>query len=65
MQPKYKKLGIGRKIGSKAINSEIVIGILNELIHDTKYKKEMDKLMKISNNLNGIQNIKNIVFSYS
>ncbi|MDQ2684426.1 MAG: hypothetical protein M3Y25_01120 [Thermoproteota archaeon] len=62
---KIQKLGIGRKIGSKAINSEIVIGILNELIHDTKYKKEMSKLMRISNNLNGIQNIKNIVLSYS
>lgn len=62
---KIERLGIGRKISSKSIEADIFINTLSELIHNIKYKKEMDKLNKISNKLNGIENIKNIILSYS
>lgn len=62
---KIVKLGIGRKIESKSINAEILLNILTELLHNIKYKKEMDKLSEISTKLNGIENIKNIILSYS
>lgn len=62
---KIERLGIGRKISSKSIDADIFINTLTELIHDIKYKKEMDRLTEISNKLNGIENIKNIILSYS
>jgi len=62
---KIERLGIGRKINSKSIDADILINTLSELIYDIKYKKEMDKLAKISNKLNGIENIKNLILSYS
>ena len=62
---KIERLGIGRKISSKSIDADIFINTLTELIHDIKYKKEMDKLAEISNKLNGIENIKDIILSYS
>ncbi len=62
---KIQRLGIGRKIGTKAVNAEMIIDILKDLLYDTKYRKEMGRLMEISNRLNGIENIKNIILSYS
>lgn len=62
---KIERLGIGRKINPKSIDADILINTLSELIYDIRYKKEMDKLAKISNKLNGIENIKNLILSYS
>ena len=62
---KVVKLGIGQKIDAKSMNADVLLNTLNELLHNLKYRKEMDKLAQISTKLNGIENIKNIILSYS
>jgi UDP:flavonoid glycosyltransferase YjiC (YdhE family) len=62
---KIVKLGIGQKIDSNSMNAEVLLNTLTELLHNLKYRKEMDKLAQISTKLNGIENIKNIIISYS
>jgi UDP:flavonoid glycosyltransferase YjiC (YdhE family) len=62
---KIVKLGIGKKIDSNSMNAEVLLNTLTELLHNLKYRKEMDKLAQISTKLNGIENIKNIIISYS
>ena len=61
---KIEKLGIGKAINSKTMNQTILIDALNELICDTSYQDKVSKLMEISNKLDGIQNVKDIVLSY-
>ena len=61
---KIEKLGIGKAIDSKTMNQTILIDALNELICDNSYEDRILNLMKISNKLDGIQNIKDIVLSY-
>ncbi|VFJ15201.1 UDP-N-acetylglucosamine--N-acetylmuramyl-(Pentapeptide) pyrophosphoryl-undecaprenol N-acetylglucosamine transferase [Candidatus Nitrosocosmicus franklandus] len=62
---KIVKLGIGCKIDAKSINDEVLFNTLTELFSNLKYKEEIDKLAEISTKLNGIENIKNIILSYS
>lgn len=62
---KIEKLGIGLKISSKSIDPDAFINTLTELIHEARFKKEMNKLSEISNKLNGIENIKEIILAYS
>lgn len=61
---KIEKLGIGKAINSKTMNQTILIDALNELICDNSYQDRVSKLMEISNKLDGIQNVKDIVLSY-
>ena len=61
---KIEKLGIGKAINSKTMNQTILIDALNELICDNSYQDKVSKLMEISNKLDGIQNVKDIVLSY-
>ncbi|HEX5904888.1 MAG TPA: glycosyltransferase [Candidatus Nitrosocosmicus sp.] len=62
---KIVKLGIGQKIDSYSMNADVLLNTLTELLHNLNYRKEMDKLAQISTKLNGIENIKNIILSYS
>ena len=61
---KIERLGIGKAIDSKTMNQTVLIDALNELICDNSYEDRILNLMKISNKLDGIQNIKDIVLSY-
>lgn len=61
---KIEKIGIGKMIDSKTINTDIIINTLNELITNNTYSEKMFKVMKISNELDGIQNIKDIIMSH-
>jgi UDP-N-acetylglucosamine--N-acetylmuramyl-(pentapeptide) pyrophosphoryl-undecaprenol N-acetylglucosamine transferase len=60
---KIEKLGIGIKIDSNLINAKIIEESIKEIILDKKYNKKILQLMEISNSLDGIENIKNIIFS--
>jgi len=59
---KIEKLGIGIKIDSKSINAKVIEESIEEIISDNKYNKKAVQLMEISNKLDGIENIKNIIF---
>jgi UDP:flavonoid glycosyltransferase YjiC (YdhE family) len=61
---KIERLGIGKAIDSKTMNQTILMNALNKLICDKSYEDRILNLMKISNKLDGIQNIKDIVLSY-
>ncbi len=61
---KIERLGIGKAIDSETMNQTVLIDALNELICDNSYEDRILNLMKISNKLDGIQNIKDIVLSY-
>ena len=61
---KIERLGIGKAINSKTMDQSLLIEALNELINDKSYEDRILNLMKISNKLDGIQNIKDIVLSY-
>jgi UDP-N-acetylglucosamine--N-acetylmuramyl-(pentapeptide) pyrophosphoryl-undecaprenol N-acetylglucosamine transferase len=61
---KIEKLGIGKAINSKTMNQTILIDALNELICDNSYQDRVSKLREISNKLDGIQNVKDIVLLY-
>ena len=61
---KIERLGIGKAIDSKKMNQTMLIDAVNELIYDNSYKDKMSDLMKLSNKLDGIQNVKDIVLSY-
>jgi UDP-N-acetylglucosamine--N-acetylmuramyl-(pentapeptide) pyrophosphoryl-undecaprenol N-acetylglucosamine transferase len=61
---KIERLGIGKAIDSRTMNQTILFDALNELIYDNSYEDRISNLMKISNKLDGIQNIKDIVLSY-
>ena len=61
---KIERLGIGKAIDSKKMNQTMLIDAVNELICDNSYEDKILNLMKISNKLDGIQKIKDIVLSY-
>ena len=61
---KIERLGIGKAIDSKKMNQTMLIDAVNELIYDNSYNDKMSDLMKLSNKLDGIQNVKDIVLSY-
>ena len=58
---KIERLGIGKAIDSKTMNQTVLIDALNELICDNSYEDRILNLMKMSNKLDGIQNIKDMV----
>jgi uncharacterized protein (TIGR00661 family) len=61
---KIERLGIGKTIDSKTMNQTTLVNVLNELMCNSSYEDRILNLMKISNKLDGIQNIKDIVLSY-
>ncbi|MDQ3083818.1 MAG: hypothetical protein M3Q77_03275, partial [Thermoproteota archaeon] len=61
---KIERLGIGKTIDSKTMNQTTLIDALNDLICNSSYDDRIRDLMQISNKLDGIQNIKDIVLSY-
>jgi uncharacterized protein (TIGR00661 family) len=61
---KIEKLGIGKTIDSKTMNQTTLVNALSELIRNSSYEDRILNLMKISNKLDGIQNIKDIILSY-
>ena len=61
---KIERLGIGKAINSKKMNQTMLIDAVNELISDKSYKDNILNLMKLSDKLDGIQNIKDIILSY-
>ena len=60
---KIQKLGIGITLNPKIIEPSIIKKSIEKISNDNKYKKKASQLMEISNNLDGIENIKNIVLS--
>lgn len=62
---KIEKLGIGKSINPKAITSQNIIQNLNKIIYEETFQKEIEKIRNVSNRLNGIENIKDIILAYS
>ena len=60
---KIEKLGIGITVNPKSINTKIIKKSIENIIDDHKYYKKALQLMDISNKLDAIENIKNIIFS--
>jgi UDP-N-acetylglucosamine--N-acetylmuramyl-(pentapeptide) pyrophosphoryl-undecaprenol N-acetylglucosamine transferase len=60
---KIEKLGIGITVNPKAISTEIIKKSIENIIDDHKYYKKALQLMDVSNKLDAIENIKNIIFS--
>ena len=61
---KIQKLGIGITLNPKVIEPSIIKKSIEMISNDNKYKKKASQLMEISNSLDGIENIKNIVLSH-
>ncbi len=61
---KIQKLGIGITVNPKIIEPSIIKKSIEKISSDNKYKKKASQLMEISNKLDGIENIKNIVLSH-
>jgi UDP-N-acetylglucosamine--N-acetylmuramyl-(pentapeptide) pyrophosphoryl-undecaprenol N-acetylglucosamine transferase len=61
---KIEKLGIGLTINPRLISTEIIKKTIEDMICNNKYNEKALQLMEISNKLDGIENIKNIVFSH-
>lgn len=60
---KVEKLGVGLTVNPKLINTIIIKKALEDIIYNNKYNEKALQLMEISNKLDGIENIKNIIFS--
>jgi uncharacterized protein (TIGR00661 family) len=60
---KVEKLGIGLRLNPKVIETTTIKLSIEKIIYDSKYAKKASQVMEISNKLDGIDNIKNIVFS--
>lgn len=60
---KVEKLGIGLRLNPKVIETTSIKLSIEKIIYDSKYAKKASQVMEISNKLDGIDNIKNIVFS--
>jgi len=61
---KIEKLGIGLTINPKLLSTTIIKKTIENMICNNKYNEKAIQLMEISNKLDGIENIKNIVFSH-
>ncbi len=61
---KIEKLGIGITLNPKIINPTIIKKSIDDITYDSKYNKKALQLMEISNKLDGIENIKNIIFPH-
>ncbi|MDQ6723222.1 MAG: hypothetical protein M3Z01_03025 [Thermoproteota archaeon] len=61
---KIEKLGIGITLNPKIINPTIIKKSIEDITYDSKYNKKALQLMEISNKLDGIENIKNIIFPH-
>lgn len=60
---KVEKLGIGLRLNPKMIQTTTIKLSIEKIIYDSEYVKKASHVMEISNKLDGINNIKNIVFS--
>jgi uncharacterized protein (TIGR00661 family) len=62
---KIEKLGIGIALDPKIIDATIIKKSIEDISNDNKFNKRASKLKEISNNLNGVENIKKIIFSHT
>jgi uncharacterized protein (TIGR00661 family) len=60
---KVEKLGIGLSLDPKVIEKTIIKLSIEKIIYDSKYVKKALQVMEMNNKLDGIDNIKNIIFS--
>jgi len=61
---KISKIGIGTTIENKEITPEKIVCEINKILTNRTYFNKMDEIMKVSNKLNGIENVVDIVRSY-
>lgn len=61
---KISKIGIGTTIDNKEITPEKIVYEINKILSNRTYFNKMDEIMKVSNKLNGIENVVDIVRSY-
>lgn len=60
---KVEKLGIGKMLDSTKISANSLKVVLTELTENSNYHKNASDLLKISDNLDGVQNIKQVIMS--
>ena len=61
---KIVKIGLGLMLKSKQVNASQVAVAIHQILDDSKYQKKAIELMKLTEKLNGIDNIVEIIRSY-
>lgn len=61
---KIAKIGLGITIDNQEITPEKIVDEINKILENRNYFKKTDEIMKLSSNLNGVENVVNIVRSY-
>lgn len=61
---KIVKIGLGLMLKSKQLNASQVAVAIHQILDDSKYQKKAIELMKLTEKLNGIDNIVEIIRSY-
>jgi UDP:flavonoid glycosyltransferase YjiC (YdhE family) len=61
---KIVKIGLGLMLKSKQLNANQVAAAIHQILDDCKYQKKANELMKLTEKLNGIDNVVKIIRSY-
>ena len=61
---KIVKIGLGLMLKSKQLNANQVAAAIHQILDDSKYQKKANELMKLTEKLNGIDNVVKIIRSY-
>jgi len=61
---KIVKIGLGLMLKSKQLNANQVAAAIHQILDDSKYQKKANELMKLTEKLNGIDNVVEIIRSY-
>ncbi len=61
---KVAKLGIGIKLDPLSINVDKIITAVREVLVNNRYLENVQKVKKVADNMDGIQNVLNIIRSY-
>jgi UDP-N-acetylglucosamine--N-acetylmuramyl-(pentapeptide) pyrophosphoryl-undecaprenol N-acetylglucosamine transferase len=61
---KIVKIGLGLMLKSKQLNANQVAAAIHQVLDDSKYQEKANELMKLTEKLNGIDNVVEIIRSY-
>ena len=61
---KIETLGLGIAVSARPIRSVDISDAINKVMSESNYQKRAIELMHISENLNGIENVINVIRTY-
>jgi uncharacterized protein (TIGR00661 family) len=61
---KIAKIGIGVRLKTKQLKAKQLTDAIHQVLDDSRYKQRADVLMKLTQKLDGIDNIMKVVRSY-